>query len=77
MEFHHSINLSSKPDYEMLECYPDWIPSLHLRHTDIKEMMMMHQQRSEMDDAAPSDEASQRSEMDDAAPKDDIGEQHN
>ncbi|KAK2883936.1 hypothetical protein Q8A67_017573 [Cirrhinus molitorella] len=25
-----------KPAYEMLECDPDWVPSLHLGHTDVK-----------------------------------------
>ncbi|XP_052455180.1 uncharacterized protein LOC128015405 [Carassius gibelio] len=26
----------SKPAYEMYECHPDWAPTLHLGHTDVK-----------------------------------------
>lgn len=27
---------AGKPAYEMLECDPDWAPSLHLGHTEVK-----------------------------------------
>ncbi|XP_059416650.1 uncharacterized protein LOC132152030 [Carassius carassius] len=27
---------SGKPAYEMFECHPDWAPSLHLGHTEVK-----------------------------------------
>ncbi|KAK7879850.1 hypothetical protein WMY93_033485 [Mugilogobius chulae] len=30
------LTLRRKPAYEMLECDPDWAPSLHLGHTEVK-----------------------------------------
>ncbi|XP_051733486.1 uncharacterized protein zgc:113019 [Ctenopharyngodon idella] len=69
-----------KPAYEMLECDPDWVPSLHLGHTEVKptdpgrfNRRTMRQQALKGNNAAPAplDLADLKSEMDEAEPPDD------
>ncbi|XP_077088337.1 uncharacterized protein LOC143740174 [Siphateles boraxobius] len=73
-----------KPAYEMLECHPDWVPSLHLGHTEVK---TTHTQRfnrrtkrqqaltgNNTSPATPLDPATQRSHVDDAAPPDEAAQ---
>ncbi|XP_077058646.1 uncharacterized protein LOC143711199 [Siphateles boraxobius] len=75
---------TGKPAYEMLECHPDWIPSLHLGHTEVK---TTHTQRfnrrtkrqqaltgNNTSPATPLDPAAQRSQVDDAAPPDEAAQ---
>ncbi|XP_051505666.1 uncharacterized protein LOC127412967 [Myxocyprinus asiaticus] len=68
-----------KPAYEMLECDPDWVPSLHLGHTEVKathsgrfNQRKQRQQAVTGNNAAPAplDLAGQRPEMDEAATPD-------
>ncbi|XP_051576447.1 uncharacterized protein LOC127453791 [Myxocyprinus asiaticus] len=68
-----------KPAYEMLECDPDWVPSLHLGHTEVKathsgrfNRRTQRQQDVTGTNAAPAplDLAGQRPEMDEAATPD-------
>uniref|UniRef100_A0A672NPU3 Si:dkey-20i10.7 n=1 Tax=Sinocyclocheilus grahami TaxID=75366 RepID=A0A672NPU3_SINGR len=72
----------SKPAYEMLECDPDWVPSLHLGHTEVKATLPGRFNRSTRrlqsvtgDHAAPAplDVAGQRL-MDEAATADDASQ---
>ncbi|XP_077057551.1 uncharacterized protein LOC143710491 [Siphateles boraxobius] len=74
----------------MLECHPDWVPSLHLGHTEVK---TTHTQRfnqrtkrqqaltgnntspaTPLDPAGSRDEAAQRSQVDDGAPPDEAAQ---
>ncbi|XP_036397170.1 uncharacterized protein LOC118786187 [Megalops cyprinoides] len=69
---------SGKPAYEMLECHPDWVPSLHLGHTEVRATHTDRFNRrakrrqaltgSNTVPATPPDLAGQRSGMDEAAP---------
>lgn len=71
---------TGKPAYEMLQCDPDWVPSLHLGHTEVKATHIeQYKRRSKRQQAlkgnnkapaTPPDPAGQRSPVDEAAPPD-------
>ncbi|XP_066522293.1 uncharacterized protein [Hoplias malabaricus] len=72
-----SYEIQSKPAYEMLERHPDWVPSLHLGHTEVKARNMERfnrrkkRQQAVTGNTLPATQqglADQRSEMDEAAP---------
>ena len=66
--------LSGKPAYEMLQSHPDWVPSLHLRHTEIKSTHTERfNWRTKRQQALIENNTALAAQMDEAVPQDGAG----
>lgn len=63
-----------KPAYEMLQNHPDWVPSLHLDHTEGK-ASRSSLTVNDTGPATPPELAAQMSQVEEATPKENTGEQ--